>query len=155
MITARASRCSAIAAPRPAWSWRMPTCSPRPGNSLSPAAGAAVSPGSQPGRRRTRTREALRYRRGECDVGKLHDQVADVLAADLAGRTAWDEAPGLYFLYKRGGGGGHPPAGSSVRDLGDGAALACAGGDGGACRDILGAPHPPGTGGLLRCRLPK
>src|ERR1700677_372510 len=129
MSTARASRCSAIAAPRPAWSWRMPTCSPRPGNSLSPAAGAAVSPGSQPGRRRTRTREALRYRRGECDVGKLHDQVADVLAADLAGRTAWDEAPGLYFLYIRGGGGGHPPAGFSLPALGAGARPPLGGGE--------------------------
>ena len=32
-------------------------------------------------------------------MGKLHDRIADTMAAEVASRTEWDEAPGLCFLY--------------------------------------------------------
>lgn len=36
-------------------------------------------------------------------MGRLHDRIADAMAAEIAGRTEWDEPPGLWFLYLDGG----------------------------------------------------
>lgn len=36
-------------------------------------------------------------------MGRVQDAVAAALAAEIAGRTAWDERPGLYFIRYGGG----------------------------------------------------
>jgi hypothetical protein len=39
-------------------------------------------------------------------MGRAADIIADALAAEVKSRTGWDEAPGLYFIYLHGRGGG-------------------------------------------------
>lgn len=36
-------------------------------------------------------------------MGRLHDRIAESLAAEVGSRTEWDEPPGLWFLYLEGG----------------------------------------------------
>ena len=36
-------------------------------------------------------------------MGRVQERIAAVLAAEVASRTEWDEPPGLWFLYLRGG----------------------------------------------------
>jgi hypothetical protein len=37
-------------------------------------------------------------------MGRVADRVMAAVAAEVRGRTEWDEAPGLYFMYLSGGG---------------------------------------------------
>jgi hypothetical protein len=47
-------------------------------------------------------------------MGRIQEKVSAALAAEVEGRTEWDEAPGLYFLYLRGGGGACSEAGPAA-----------------------------------------